>query len=674
MSKAGVSQLDFLSSLSLIPGLGPRRLQALDAAGLKTVGDLLYYYPVKYIDRSKQVALKDVSMFRDSVVTVSGTVERVRLEPGRKIRFRIMIRDESGSLEVMWFAGAVYQSKNIKTGDTLFLTGKINHYAKDQMVHPIVEKVGTQSGISPVLAIYSIKETMREAGINQKQLHKSIEWIFKNLKHYPQVLPAAIEQKHEFAPLKECLYNIHLPENFSDIDKYKLRLKYEELYKLALALRWNKRKFALPGYSMTAGGLDKKLRAALPFTLTDSQEQAVKILYDDAAKSSRMHRLLQGDVGSGKTVTALMASLPALNTGRQVAWMAPTDVLARQTHATLQKYLDPLGFGVGYLGGGSSPEKTEILKKLASGELQFVVGTHALFMPSVRFYKLGMIVIDEQHKFGASQRLSLQEKGPQSDFLLMSATPIPQTLAKTLYGDLDTVEIRQPSSRIPVSTHIVPTSKRGDMENFLFERIQNKSRVFYVVPRIEQDEDEEGSSTLRTVDSVAEKLKAGPLSSVPVIRLHGQMSSEEREDAVSMFKNGKHGILVSTTIIEVGVDVIDANVMVIENPEFFGLAQLHQIRGRVGRGDEQSYCFLLPGGLNNEKFLERLNFLRGCHDGFAIAEWDLLNRGPGDVCGSRQSGWDDLKTANILEDAELFREILQETNALFEQTAPALTA
>ncbi|MCL2689854.1 MAG: ATP-dependent DNA helicase RecG [Chitinispirillia bacterium] len=667
MAKVGVSRLDFLSSLRSIPGLGPKRLAALEAAGLKTIGDLLYYYPVKYIDRSKQTALKNINKFHDDTVTVSGTVERARLEPGRKLRFRIMIRDDEGAtLEAIWFAGALYQSKSIKIGDCLVLTAKINHHVKAQMVHPLVEKVNENGMISPVLSVYSIKDVMREAGVNQRLLHKSIAWIFKNVDNYPQVLPAAIEQKHAFPALKDCLENIHLPKDISCLDKYWYRLKYEELYKLALTLRWNKRKFALPGYSVNAGDLYEKMRACLPFTLTDSQEKAVAVLHGDSSKSTRMHRLLQGDVGSGKTVTALMAALPALNSGLQVAWMAPTEVLAKQTHAVIEKYLCHLGITVGYIGAGNSPEKSQNLKMLASGELKFAIGTHALFIPSVRFSKLGMIVIDEQHKFGASQRLALQEKGPQSDFLLMSATPIPQTLAKTLYGDLDTVEIHTPSARAPVSTHIVPDGKRGDMEKFLLEQIKNGSRVFYVVPRIEQDDEVQDESTLKTVDSVADKLKTGTLFSVPITRLHGQMSSDERDKAIGAFKNGDPGIMVSTTIVEVGVDISDATVMVIENPEIFGLAQLHQIRGRVGRGEKQSYCFLLPGNSVNEHSVKRLKFLKECHDGFALAEWDLKNRGPGDVCGSRQSGWDDLKCADILEDAKLFSEILREINTIFD--------
>jgi ATP-dependent DNA helicase RecG len=493
------------------------------------------------------------------------------------------------------------------------------------------------------------------------------------------------------------------------------------------------------------------MRALLPFVLTDSQEQALKILRDDAAEPARMHRLLQGDVGAGKTITALMATLPALNSGRQVAWMAPTEVLAKQTKSVVEKYLDNLGFRVEYLGAGDMREKREIQSGLASGELRFVVGTHALFMPSVQFSDLGMVIIDEQHKFGAAQRLKLQEKGPSSDFLLMSATPIPQTLAKTLYGDLDVVEIASRPDRAPISTHIVPEGKRGDMEKFILEQIRGGARAFYVVPRIDQiddtgddgDEAEENSasksggmssrqfkqatsgksgkavssnsnakesianksesksyhrfkqatasksgnyiynknssdntsdiapsikndSSIKTVDSAADMLMAGPLSAVPIHRLHGRMLYSEREMTINAFRNGEPGILVATTIVEVGIDVSDATVMVIENPEYFGLAQLHQIRGRVGRSDKQSYCFLLPGNNQNDDTTERLKFLCGCNDGFKIAEWDLRNRGPGDAAGSRQSGWDDLKAADILDDADMFREIMQETENLFK--------
>jgi ATP-dependent DNA helicase RecG len=662
----------------------------LDASGIKTIGDLFYYFPAKYIDRSTRVNIADAGNFGDAAVTVLGKVEKARAEYFGRARYRITLRDESGGeIDAVWYI----RSMKIEAGETLLLTGKVfNSNKKLSMYHPALEKIPQNTedmSIAPILAVYSIREPMREVGITQNLLRKAVEWAFKNVEQYPEVLPAAIEKNHDFPPFEKCLRAIHLPDDLSTLDRYRERLKYEELYKLALNLRWNRKKFALPGHVMTTGELDAKLRALLPFTLTESQERAVKILHGDAAKPERMHRLLQGDVGSGKTVTALMAALPALNRGRQVVWMAPTEALAKQTMSVVEKYMDGLGFKTGYVGAGDSPEKRETLRGLATGELRFVVGTHALFMPSVKFGNLGMVIIDEQHKFGAAQRLKLQEKGPSSDFLLMSATPIPQTLAKTLYGDLDIVEIASRPGRAPVSTHIVPDGKRAGMENFILEQIESGNRIFYVAPRIERQEEDEpednegachkssrggGNPPIKTVDYVAEKLRQGPLSSVPIHKLHGQMSHNEREETVNVFRNGLPGVLVATTIIEVGIDVPDATVMVIENPEFFGLAQLHQIRGRVGRGEAPSYCFLLPGtdiagsdtgAPQNESALERLKFLCSCHDGFKIAEWDLRNRGPGDTAGFRQSGWDDLALADILEDAEMFRGILEETERLF---------
>lgn len=660
------SQLDFLSRLSGIPKLGPKRVAALEAAGIKSVGDLLHYYPTGYIDRSKVVDIKDIvdvcndvnndNINKTDSVTVIGTVDAARVEFYGRQKFRVTVKgDGGGALDAIWFI----RNMKIGVGERLMLTGRVTagKGVRPLMVHPVLEKLVDGVAHRPILAVYAIREPMREAGVNQKLLRSSVEWTLGKVDNYPQLLPEVIESGKGFPPLRDCIRQVHLPDDLSALDSFKARLKYEELYRIALDLRWVRRKFALPGYSMSPGDLADRLRAALPFALTESQEAAVRVLHGDAARSTRMHRLLQGDVGSGKTVTALFAALPALNSGRQVAWMAPTEILARQTKSAVEKYLDALGIGVGYVGAGDSSEKRRALGDLASGALRFAVGTHALFMPSVRFRNLGMVIIDEQHKFGAAQRLKLQEKGPASDFLLMSATPIPQTLAKTLYGDLDAVEIGSKPFRAPVSTRIVPEGKRAGMEGFILERIAAGARVFYVVPRIdrqpEDDSGDEGASTslsdgggrsealpVKTVDSVAEALARGPLASVPIHKLHGRMSESERDAAISAFKEGPPGVLVSTTIVEVGVDVADAAVMVVENPEFFGLAQLHQIRGRVGRGGVASYCFLLPGAgaCQDARTMERLRFLCGCSDGFEIAEWDLRNRGPGDAAGYRQSG------------------------------------
>ncbi len=658
------SQLDFLSPLHVIPGLGPVRVKAMQDAGFKTIGDLLHHFPFRYIDRSRIIPLKDLPDFLNQTVTVSAEVIRVRLERGRRPRFRVLVEDSSGQLEVLWFQGVTYVSKTMAAGDHLFLTGKISQYKRIQMVHPVVEKAAGKGEIGAFLPVYSIRESMRDAGVNQKLLIKSINWILRSLKQYPRVLPQSLETKHNFAPLDECLKKIHNPDSLSNLEQYRERLKYEELYRLAITLRWNRKKFALPGRAMKPGDLDAKLKSLLPFSLSPSQLKAIKTLYDDAASCTRMHRLLQGDVGSGKTITALFACLPALNEGLQVAWMAPTDVLARQSLQVLSSFLDRLGIRHGYLGASAGVEKNRVLKALASGEIQFVVGTHALFMPSVKFSRLGMIVIDEQHRFGAAQRLALQEKGPSSDFLLMSATPIPQTLARTLYGDLETVDILTPPGRQKVSTHIVPENKRADMEKFIFDKINAGDRVYYVVPRIENDSDDDEDTELKTVDSTVEELRSGVLGNVPLLKLHGQLVSDAREEIMRDFRDGPPAVLIATSIVEVGLDVKEATVMVVENAERFGMAQLHQLRGRVGRGEKKSYCFFLSGS-EDPLVLKRLNFLCGCSDGFQIAEWDLQNRGPGEVNGFRQSGWDDLKMADILKDSAIFKEILTELESLF---------
>jgi ATP-dependent DNA helicase RecG len=671
-------QLDFLSPISKIPRLGPKRVAALETVGIKRVGDLLNYYPVRYIDRSKVVEIGEAGGEAGNAVTVIGVVSSARVEYFGRPKFRVTVSGgDGGGIDALWYI----RGMKISVGEKLMLTGRvIAGRGRPLMIHPVLEKLSGDAPHRPVLAVYALKGALREAGVNQKLLRGSIEWALCNVGSYPQLLPEAIERGKGFPPLDVCLRQIHLPDELAALDLYKARLKYEELYKLALNLRWNRRKFALPGYAMLPGGLVERLRGALPFALTESQEVAVAVLHADAARPERMHRLLQGDVGAGKTVTALFAALPALNCGRQVAWMAPTEILAKQTKATVQKYLDALEIRVGYLGAGNSPEKRRTLSELASGELRFVVGTHALFMPSVSFRNLGMTIIDEQHKFGAAQRLRLHEKGPASDFLLMSATPIPQTLAKTLYGDLDTVEIASRPGRAPVSTRMVPEGKRAAMEGFILERVAAGARAFFVVPRIEQQDDGTGEdgeeagngAPPKTVDGVAEKLKGGPLSAVPVIKLHGRMPAGERDAAISAFRDGPPGVLVSTAMVEVGVDVTDAEVMAIENPELFGLAQLHQIRGRVGRGGAPSHCFLLPGATAERDLgaIDRLNFICNCADGFEIAERDLRNRGPGDVDGCQQSGWDSLLAADIVEDAGTFKKVLAEIDSLFAKDLP----
>ncbi len=661
------AMIDFLSPLDVIPGMGEKRISAMMESGINSLGDLLYWFPYRYIDRSTIVALDLAGNYLNETITVSGTIEIVRLERGSRGRLRAKLTDNTGSIELIWFSGVQFFSKSIHKGDNLLVTGKVGKFGQYQMTHPMIEHVknGLQS-FRQILPHYSITTPMKDAGIQQKILLNSIKWILDNLKHYPQLLPSQVETRKKFPSLQTCLISLHLPDSLSGLDKYKERLKYEELYKLALTLKLSKKKFALPGRSMSPGTLPERIKKLLPFALTSDQESAIAMLYKDALLEKRMHRLLQGDVGSGKTLVAFFASLAALDSGLQVSWLAPTDILARQIYHAVATLLNPCGITTALLKSGLSvKEKQRVLNNIADGSAQCIVGTHALLQPSVRFRALGMIIIDEQHKFGAQQRLAMQEKDNASDFLLMSATPIPQTLARTLYGDLDIVTIaKPPSGRIPVATHIVPESKRHDMEKFIVSELQRGSQAFYVVPRIEQDSDNADLTTVKDLQTVFNSLTKGSFAGITTACVHGKLDSDSRDSIMEQFISGKVKMLVATSVVEVGVDVPNASIMVIENAERFGLAQLHQLRGRVGRGSKKSFCFLLLSETVDQE--TRTKFVAFCknHDGFKISELDLQNRGPGEINGLRQSGWYNLQFADILHDAPLFREIQQELDSI----------
>lgn len=663
MTRSASALLDFLSPVSDIPGLGPKRVEALYESGIQRIGDLLYFFPKNYIDRSIITPISSIGKHCEKTCTICATIKRVRFEPGRHSRFRALVEDGSGQLELLWFQGGNLYRKSLQVGSKFLITGKVSLYNHYQMAHPNLEAIkdGSETVNIKFLPQYPLTLSMREVGIQQRLISKMIKWVLDNLKHYPCVLPQSIEKKKGFPSLNLCLKEIHFPSSLDNLEQYKTRIKYEELYKTAVVLKFSRKKFTLPGRSMEPGNLPGQFTGELPFELTCDQKQAIDILYSDARSPRRMHRLLQGDVGSGKTLVAFYSCFPALNNQFQIAWLAPTEVLARQTWNLLSVWLEKLGFKAALLIGAMKlSEKQEILKNIVSGSILFVIGTHALLQSSVKFKSLGMVVIDEQHKFGVQQRLSLLEKDPSCDYLLMSATPIPQSLAMTLYGDLEIVTIEKgPSGRFPVSTHIVPETKRGDMELFIAEQLKNSSvRAYYVVPRIENDDSDE--PMLKDVMSIFSQLTGNCFADIPSGFIHGRMHCEEKQCIMNDFSNGKIKLLVSTSVIEVGIDVSEATIIVIENAERFGLAQLHQLRGRVGRGCNKSYCFLLVSNNADDIARKRLSLFCKNHDGFKIAEQDLQYRGPGEFSGFRQSGWGDLRMADIISDIDLFKEIQSE--------------
>ncbi len=662
------SRLDFLSPLILIDGIGPAKAAGFAAAGITNVGELLRFLPRRYIDRTHVVPLAAIASYVDKWCCIRGTIDTSRMERGRKPRFRIRISDETGSVEAVWFNGVAFIRGAVKKGDRVILFGKVSMYGKLQFVHPQLDVIQGSSSPLPFVPIYTLSAPLKDAFIGQKAIRKAVAWLIKNLSHYPQVLPKVIVEEEKFPSLAHCLATLHQPPTLGDIDVCKKRLIYEELYQIALTLRFAKQKLLLPGRSLSEKGLFKRLAAELPFTLTNDQHAAIAVLFEDAAKPFRMHRLLQGDVGSGKTVVACCACLPALENGLRALWLAPTDILARQTYAVLTKFLSSVGYESGLLCGSmSAPEKKKVLADCVSGKKLLLVGTHALLSQSISLNSIGIMVIDEQHKFGAAQRLALLEKDPAADLLLMSATPIPQTLVQTLYGDLETVTIKSaPSRSRKVLTRIVPDAKREGLLAFIEREIHTtKTQAYWITPRIEDDDSDE-ESDLDSHHGVIHRAQSLVVSMPKVAcgAIHGRQSSAEREQIMAGFVNGEVSILASTSIVEVGVDVPNASIMVIEHAQLFGLSQLHQLRGRIGRKGQESWCFLLADVKAESVAASRLAHFCSENDGFKLAEADLAMRGPGDAFGIVQSGWHDLRMQALFSDIDLFRKIQHRIDVL----------
>lgn len=655
-------RVDFLSPLSVIPGMGPKRIQALNDAGLYRVEDLLYNFPRKFLNKGAIVPISELVDGKGALVR--GEITIARVERGKRSRLRVAIRDGSGSMELLWFAGLGYLRKALQVGRTITVYGIPKRFRIMQMVHPEVDySASAGDNERPFEPRYSLSGSMRDAKIGQKRLIDAVDWLFEHMRHFPRKLPNYMEEKYRLPDLRESLLRCHFPQSLDELDHWFERIQFEELYEVALNLRWNRRNFALPGRVFSERAMQMTFMQDLPFSLTDDQRMVIEELFRVSDSEKRMHHLLQGDVGSGKTVTAFLATLPALEAGYQIAWLAPTTVLAEQSYKEIYNWLKPLGYDPRLLTGNlPASEKREIQRGLTLGEISFVVGTHALISDTVSFAKLGMVVVDEQHRFGTEQRLALQQKDNRCDVLMMSATPIPASLAATVYSDLELLSIRSmPKGRKPVKTHLVPEIKRGGMLDFVKKRIETGERVFWVVPRIDSVEDD--CNELADIEAREKELKRA-LTGIQVGVLHGRMTAFEKEAVMECFLEGSVQLLLATTVIEVGVNVPEATVIVVENSENFGLAQLHQLRGRVGRSDRESWAFLLTGKEVSQEAVDRLQGFCSTNDGFKIAELDLQMRGIGQVMGTRQSGFSDLRFSNILEMAELFKCIRQDVEQI----------
>jgi ATP-dependent DNA helicase RecG len=648
-------RLELGSPVQYLKGVGPRRAAALARLGVRTVGDLLYHIPRRYLDATTVQPLATARVGAE--VTAVGTVVSTGVLPTRRgLRvFRAVLRDTSGVLECAW-PGQPFLERQIKKGQVLLVTGPVRYYHGRQLIPREFLLLGEAADDGPgqgrVLAVYPATE-----GLSNRQIRGLLDEHLKALLPLAtDPLPRAQREALALPPLAEALTQVHRPRSLEDAEAGRRRLAFDELFdqQLVHARARHLAKRARVGLRFELRReLTTRLKETLPFELTADQRQAIREIMDDMTAPIRMHRLLMGDVGTGKTVVALFAMLLAVENEFQAVLMAPTELLAEQHHATLTRLLAPLDIRPELLiGRMTAPEKAASRERIARGSARVVLGTHALIQESVAFRRLGLAVIDEQHRFGVEQRAALAEKGDAPDVLLLTATPIPRSLALTLYGDLDVTQLRErPPGRGPVKTALRTEEARARIYTFIRGECAAGRQVYVLYPVIDESE----NADLKAATTMATKLKK-EFAELRVGLVHGRLPVDERDQVMRAFRDNAIQILVATSVIEVGIDVPNATVMLIEHAERFGLAQLHQLRGRVGRGSAASHCILLSDA---PEAAERLGAFTQTTDGFEIAELDLRERGMGDLAGARQSGGVPLRYANFATDLPLLESARQ---------------
>lgn len=661
------------SPVQYVKGIGPKRAGVLGQHGVETVADLLYYLPRKYLDRTTITKVKDIKE-GDGEMTVVGRVESFGIRRGRKPRFVLILYDNTDFLTCVWVGGVDYWRHKFRPGEFLAVSGRPSYYGGWQIFHPDFDRLSDGEdeelvNTGAIISLYPSTAPLKKFFLTSRGFRRVIKAALDSTQgRIGEILSDDIIKRNGLFPLEEALNQVHFPDDLYHKEQAWKRLKFDELFffQLMLAYRRKRVKTDKKGISFPkVGVLTRRLIKHLPFQLTDSQHKVLREIYSDMKSPRPMNRLLQGDVGSGKTVVALAAMIIAVENGYQAALMAPTEILAEQHHLTTHRFLENLGLKVVLLIGGQAVKKREqLLRQIKEGQAQFIIGTHALIQEGVDFKRLGLVVIDEQHRFGVMQRAILRKKGFSPDVLVMTATPIPRTLSLTLYGDLDISTIEEmPSGRKPIVTVVRDESKRADLYRFIQEEVQRGRQVYIVYPLVEESEkvdlEDATRNWRRLKDEVFPQFRVG--------LLHGRLKGEEKEGVMEVFKEGRLDILVCTTVVEVGVDVPNATVMVIEHAERFGLTPLHQLRGRVGRGGERSYCVLMISGYPSPEAKRRLKVMTRTTDGFKIAETDLEIRGPGEFFGTRQHGLPELTIANLLTDGEILRRARREAFSLVDR-------
>ena len=650
------------TSIAYLKGVGPKRAEVLEKElGIHSFEDLLHYYPFRYVDKSQIYKISEVNSDLPYIQLVGQIVRMEEVGAKRSKRLIAYVQDETGLLELVWFKGIKWIKNSIKPNTQYVVFGKPNVFnGKINIVHPEIESVEEyKKGISNKLQpMYPSSESLSSKGLNNKAIGKLTQALLLQLKNQiRETLSTYLLQKLNLPSREEALFNIHFPKNTQDLQRAQYRLKFEELFFIQLQLIQMKqiRKQKLKGYNFSIIGeyFNQFFNEHLPFELTNAQKRVLKEIRRDCGGQHQMNRLLQGDVGSGKTLVALMSVLMAIDNGFQACLMAPTEILANQHFETISNLLKNLPIKVDLLTGSKKAAERKVLHQdLENGETHILIGTHALLEDKVKYKNLGLVIIDEQHRFGVAQRAKMWQKNTEPPHVLvMTATPIPRTLAMTLYGDLDVSIIDElPPGRKTIKTVWKSDINRLRVFGFIQEEIRKGRQAYIVYPLIQESEKLDYKDLMDGYESVC---RAFPEQKISIV--HGKMRAEDKDFEMARFVKGETQIMVATTVIEVGVNVPNASIMLIESTERFGLSQLHQLRGRVGRGAEQSYCILMSGNKLSEDAQQRLKTMVRTSDGFEIAEEDLKLRGPGDLMGTQQSGMLDLKLADLVKDNSILQ-------------------
>ncbi|NLB52166.1 MAG: ATP-dependent DNA helicase RecG [Syntrophomonadaceae bacterium] len=634
-------------NIQYIKGVGPTRSRQLNRLGITNIFDILWHVPRGYINRDHTACINTLQPGETVSIraTILGTTSS-RARRGMSI-LKALLQDRTGITTAVWF-NQPFLKNTLKTGQEIFLTGKVAEKGGQAEINVAeYEMIGNEEETAKIAAVYPLTE-----GLNQKSMRRIVATVIDGyLREYPDILPGPLRDELSLCDIRSALRNIHCPQNRENYFSARQRLAFEELLLFQLNLVKNSLRTNEKGIPHAErDDLVSKVKGNLPYHLTGAQQKVIREIFADMESETSMTRLLQGDVGAGKTVVAALAAAKCVSSGHQAAIMAPTEILSRQHFCSMQKFFAGTNVAIASLTSGTHIKaRNQILSALACGEVNIIVGTHSLIQDDIKFASLGLTVIDEQHRFGVRQRARLNQKGQSPDMLVMTATPIPRTLALTLYGDLEISIINElPPGRKPIPTKFIPHTGRKKVYDFVEKQVEQGAQVYIVCPLVEESQKQD----LQAAVSLYDELSQIVFPQFSVGLLHGKMKAEEKQAEIEKFKRRKIDILITTTIIEVGIDVPNASLMIIEHAERFGLAQLHQLRGRVGRGQRQSYC-ILTGNPQSEEAFRRIKAMEKTNDGFLLAQEDLKIRGPGEFMGVRQHGLQQFKIADLTADLKL---------------------